>query len=94
MCTCIWRGIKAQEVEGNSAGWREILRKWSSQEKENTTDFLTSVLKNRWLLAAEFPPQTEQDEALESVTQTLDLTLSLLLVLLLFLSSVGFSTKT
>lgn len=38
ICTCIWRGTEAQEVEGNSTGWREILRNGSSQEKEKVTE--------------------------------------------------------
>lgn len=69
--------------------------KWVKSEKgQSDRDLLTSVLQNRWPLTAEFPSQTEQNEALESMTQTWEQSFSVLQVLLILLSLVGFPTKT
>lgn len=38
ICTCSWRDIEARELEGNSTGWREILRNGSSQKKDKVTE--------------------------------------------------------
>lgn len=88
--------IEAQEVVRNSTGWSEILRnEWVTSRKGGSDrDYLALALQNSLPLAAEFPSQTRQNEALESVTQTQEQSFSLLIVQLPLLSLAEFPAKT
>lgn len=67
ICTCIWRDVEGQEVEGNNPSCRDILRKGSSQEKRT----VTGPSSYQYCRTGEQSfHQVELNEALESVTQT------------------------